>query len=85
MTLKNMYCRECGHEIVFSYVNPIRSFRIEDEKIKRDDAWEGPGHDNPYFDFFCSNDRAHDIGDDKIMDKWMEEVEYAVKENLLST
>ena len=71
----NKYCPTCSHEIKFSYVTPEQSFVIVDGAIQRDDAWKGPEYDNPYFHFYCSNDKEHDIGDDKEIQKWCEEIE----------
>lgn len=68
-----MKCPECGSEIVFSYITPAKSFRLEDSKIVRDDAWEGPEYDDPYLEFACSNDREHDIEVDEIIN-WSETI-----------
>lgn len=84
MILDQTYCPRCGSEIKFSYVTPERSFIIEDGKLKRDDAWEGPEYDNPYFHFYCSNDKEHDLGDGPEIDKWYEEIEHEFRQNLLT-
>jgi hypothetical protein len=73
-------CPECGSEIIFQYLSPKRTYRIEGGKFVRDDAWAGPLHDNPYLDFFCSNDKAHEIEKDSIIYEkdffhWAEEIE----------
>ena len=78
--IEKRYCPQCSHEIVFTYVHPNQSYRIEDGKFKRDDAWQGIMSDNPYFDFYCSNDRTHNIEtpsivDSKDIEEWMEEIE----------
>jgi len=69
-----MKCKVCGEEIVFDYIVPTKSFKIVDDKISRDDAWKGPEHDSPYLEFYCPNDRDHDI-DTTETNKWAEEVE----------
>lgn len=71
-----MKCPECGSEIVFSYVTPAKSFKIEIDEMKneiifRDDAWKGPEYDDPYLEFYCSNDKEHDIEVQEIID-WTE-------------
>ena len=67
-------CSICGSDIVFCYKIPTKSFRIDDGKIVRDDAWVGAEYENPYINFHCSNDIEHDIeGQDMI--NWTEEVE----------
>ena len=68
--MKCMNCPECGEEIVFSYIVPFRSFRITEKAILRDDAW-APEYDNPYLEFFCSNDKEHDIDVPEIVE-WTE-------------
>jgi len=68
-----MKCKECGAEIVFSYITPDRSYRIEDNKIVRDDPWEGPEYDDPYLDFHCSNDMEHDINTQEV-DEWADKI-----------
>ncbi len=65
---------------MFTYTVPERSYRIEDGKIKRDDAWEGPMYDNPFIDFYCSGDREHNIETRTILHEkdfyeWAEEIE----------
>jgi len=82
--IDNFYCPLCSHEIKFSYITPERSFIIKDGKLKRDDAWKGPEYDNPYFHFYCSNDKEHDLGDSEILDKWCEDIEYEFRQNLLA-
>lgn len=71
--LKTKNCRICGSDIIFCYKTPTKSFRIEDGKIVRDDAWEGPEWDNPYLKFYCSNDMEHEVENQDI--DWSEEVE----------
>ena len=66
-----MMCPECGSEIVFSYVTPTKSFKVENKKIVRDDAWKGPEYDDPYLEFSCSKDREHDIETEVII-AWSE-------------
>jgi hypothetical protein len=77
-------CPECGSEIIFSYGTPIRHYKIgfgiKDGKFIRDDAWEGPVYDNPIFDFYCSNDKSHDIEQatviyEQTFDEWEEEIQ----------
>jgi len=69
-----MNCKVCGADIAFSYKTPTKSFRFENNKIVRDDAWEGPEYDNPYLKFYCSNDSEHDI-DSKEVIQWTEDIE----------
>lgn len=80
MTISKRCCPECGEEILFSYVVPSKTYRIEDGKIKRDDAWEGIMYDNPSISFFCSNDKEHNIETPTIVYEqdfyeWAEEIE----------
>lgn len=82
--IKNLYCPLCSSEIKFSYVIPEQLFVIVDGAIARDDSWKGPDYDNPYFHFFCSNDKTHDLGDNEILDKWCEDIEDDFKEKDLS-
>ena len=83
--LKPKECKTCGSDIVFDYKTPTKSFRIEDGKIIRDDAWTGPGYDNPQIEFYCSNDREHDIEDvnGTEVNKWCDKVENYFIENAL--
>ena len=69
-----MNCPECGADIKFSYVVPEKSFKIENGVISRDDAWEGPGYDDPYLEFYCSNDKEHTIDTPEIVD-WSDKIE----------
>jgi len=69
-----MNCSICGSDIAFCYKTPTKSFRFENGKIVRDDAWEGPEYDNPYLKFYCSNDSEHDI-DSKEVVQWSEDIE----------
>jgi hypothetical protein len=73
-------CPECGAEIVFQYVTPSRSYRIENGEIVRDDAWTGPGYDDSYFHFRCSDDSEHDIECNDKLAEWCNEVEFQFKE-----
>jgi hypothetical protein len=73
-------CPICGEEVKFSYRVPEKSYIIENGEIKRDDAFEGPIYDGAYFDFYCSNDRSHDIEQPTIIyeqtfDEWQEEIQ----------
>jgi hypothetical protein len=78
--IKTMHCPECGADIKVSYITPEKSFRIdEDGKIVRDDAWTGPGYDDPHFKFYCSEDREHDLGDELEIQNWQEDVEHEFK------
>ncbi len=72
--IKNKQCKVCGSDIVFRYKTPTKSFRIEDGKIVRDDAWVGLMYDNPYLKFICSNDTEHSVENQDILD-WSEKVE----------
>lgn len=71
-------CPVCGGQIAFSYVRPTYDFYIADGKIKRDtnkDLWDGV---DPYLDYYCTNDKTHDLEGDPTDDsfsKWKEEVE----------
>ena len=80
--LERKFCKECGEEIVFDYITPTKSFRIdENSKIVRDDNNEAfcPEGDNPYLEFYCSNDREHEIDTDEMFD-WYGQVEFEFKE-----
>ncbi len=69
-----MICPNCGDDIVFDYIMPIRSFQIIDEKISRDDLWEEPEYNNPTLVFHCSNDMKHNINTPEI-NKWTDKIE----------
>lgn len=69
-----MKCKVCGSDIVFSYVTPTKSYKVVDDKIVRDDAWQGPIYDQPYLDFHCSNDAEHDI-DTVEVNEWADKIE----------
>lgn len=80
MTISTRLCPECSSEIKFSYIVPERSYIIENGKIVRDDAWTGPMYDGPEMDFYCSNDRTHNIETPSIVYEkdfyeWAEEIE----------
>ena len=77
--IQTMYCPRCGSDIRVSYVVPEKSFQIKDGKIVRDDAWTGPGYDDPYFQFYCSRDREDNLGDGVEIQKWQEDVEHEFK------
>ena len=73
-------CPECNKEIRFSYSISNRTFSIKNGKIVRDDAWLGPGYDSPSFDFYCSNDKGHNIEVETVLyekkfEQWAEEIE----------
>jgi hypothetical protein len=75
---KQMFCKECGEEIVFDYTTPAKSFRMnESGQIERDDnndaCVEG---DNPHLVFYCSDDREHEIGDSKELLIWIDAVTF---------
>lgn len=72
--LEKKTCKECGHDIIFSYETPTKSFTIVGGGIVRDDAWTGPHYDDPKLIFYCSNDKEHDIDTQEISD-WTDEVE----------
>ena len=70
-------CLECGAEIVFDYVIPIKSFRIyHDGNIIRDDNNES----YPDLEFYCSEDREHDIGSSDDLLDWEVQVEKEFKD-----
>ena len=76
---KSRYCPECGEEIKFSYVTPEKSFEIDSfGDIMRDDAWVGPTWDAPHIEFYCGNDRDHNIDNNRSEDdkfqEWQEEI-----------
>jgi hypothetical protein len=58
--LKNKKCPECGGDIIIQYVVPTKSYRIENGKFVRDDAWVGGSFDEPEIRFVCSNDIEHE-------------------------
>ena len=73
-------CPECNEEIKFTYGISDRTFTIKNGEIVRDDSWVGNGHDGPYFDFYCSNNKGHDIETptvvyEKTFEEWAEEIE----------
>ena len=71
---KQMLCRECGCAIGFSYTTPEKEFCItEDGNIERDD---NNLTDKPQVIFHCTNDREHNIGDEKELFLWMDAVEF---------
>lgn len=79
MKLTKRNCPECGEPIKFSRIVPEQSFIIEGGKIIRDDIHKGLGYNDAYMDFYCSNDREHNINVDTIVyehkiDKWQEEI-----------
>ncbi len=87
--LTNRKCPECSADIKFSYMTPERSYRIEDRKIISDDAWNGPMYEDPYFEFYCSEDRGHVVDVDSIeyersFDEWGEEIVDEFKRKNLS-
>jgi len=73
--LKTKQCSTCGSDIVFCYKTPTKSFRIENDKIIRDDAWTGSEYENPYLKFYCSNDMEHPVENDSEVIQWSEKVE----------
>jgi hypothetical protein len=77
-----MKCPECGEDIKFEYIVPTKSYKIEDGKISRDDAWEGPAYDQPYLDFHCSNDKEHDIDTPEI-NEWADQIEKLFYETVM--
>jgi hypothetical protein len=77
-----MKCPECGEDIKFEYIVPTKSYKIEDGKISRDDAWEGPAYDQPYLDFHCSNDKEHDIDTSEI-NEWADQIEKLFYETVM--
>ena len=84
--LTTKMCKECGSDIVFSYIDPSKSFRIKDGKIVRNDAWTGPGYDDPYLEFYCSNDKEHDeVKNLQDMIDWSVEVEKEFYEKIFPT
>ena len=67
--IKSRDCPVCGGPIMFSYVRPDFDFDIEDGKIVRDtnkDLWHGK---DPYLDFYCTNDRTHDLNQPSLVDE----------------
>ena len=69
-----MKCPECGFDIAFSYITPTKAFAIIEGRISRDDAWIGPEYDDPYLEFYCSNDNEHEIDTEDIV-LWTEDIE----------
>jgi len=70
--MKKMLCRECGKEIGIDWVHPTKSFLVTDEgRFERND---NNLSDASYLEFYCTNDREHDIGIKEVMD-WEIEVE----------
>jgi hypothetical protein len=57
--METMFCPECGEEIGIDYIHPTKSFLITNEgKFERND---NNLNDEPYLEFYCTNDREHDI------------------------
>lgn len=79
--IKTKQCQICGADISFCYKTPTKSFRIEDGKIVRDDAWVGLMYDNPYLKFQCSNDTEHEVENEDILE-WSEKVEEEFDEKI---
>ena len=76
--LEQRFCPVCNSEIVFDYVHPVKSFRINyNGEINRDD---NNLDDNPSVEFYCSEDREHDIGDDQQLMEWCDQVEMEFKD-----
>ena len=74
--LENKKCPECGGDIVIQYITPTKSYRIENGKFVRDDAWIGEGYDDSYLCFICSQDMAHEIEPyDDLINGWMIQTE----------
>jgi hypothetical protein len=78
--LKTKKCAECGAEIIFQYIKPSKSFRVENGQIIRDDAWTGPEFDNPYFHYQCSEDSEHRIDPNDELLEWFVDVEQEFKD-----
>jgi len=77
------YCGECGEEILIAYVTPEKVFRIDDTgHFVREDNNDAfcPDGDSPTVEFICSNDREHDIGEEKLLD-WMLTVEESFRDS----
>jgi len=69
------FCPVCGNDIVFDYVHQIKSFRIdENENFVRDDNNDIFHSENPFIDFYCSEDREHSLGDSFEQIQWQEDV-----------
>ena len=69
-----MKCKVCGEDIIFYYEIPTKTYKVEDGKIIRDDAWAGPEYDSPSLIFRCSTDPEHDI-DTLEINEWADKIE----------
>lgn len=69
--MEKKYCPICNGEILFSYITPEKTYTIEDGKIIRED---NNLNDVPYLEFYCSNDKEHDIDTGEIFE-WSDQVE----------
>jgi len=70
--IKQMFCKECNAPIDFSYVVPEKQFSItENGEIERSD---NNISDDPELEFYCSNDREHEIGDSKELNDCIEDI-----------
>jgi hypothetical protein len=75
-------CPVCGGPIMITYIRPDFDFYIEDGKIQRDtngDLWYGK---DPYLEFYCTNDKTHDLEQDlsivehrNAQQEWQEDVQ----------
>lgn len=72
--LEQKFCEQCGASIDVHYIIPTKIFKIEDGNLVRDDnndAFKG----GPFLVFLCSEDTTHEIGDNKELNEWFNEVE----------
>ena len=72
-------CPICGKQIKFSYVVPDKSYIVEKGEFIRDDSFMDIPWSNPGLEFYCSNDKEHDIDKNTIIyeqkyHEWEEEI-----------
>lgn len=79
--LDQKFCPVCGGEIVFDYVTGTKSFRIDEMgNIVRDDNNDAIEGDDPRLEFYCSEDKEHDLGDSADQMDWEQQVEQEFKD-----
>jgi len=76
--IERRQCPVCGGEIVFSLITPERNFYINDNgHFDEDDNnlyMFYNGTYKPFLEFYCMNDREHNLDSDKGFEKWSNEV-----------
>lgn len=85
--LKNLCCRLCGEEIIFTYERPWQSFQIKDGQLIPEDQ---NFFDGPEFVAHCGSDKEHDIYPQphdnmsrEDFDDWIDTVEECFRKKVL--